>query len=342
MSHDNKSIPDPSDLPSPSEPRGFKPAEMVKCDACLRANPPTRTNCLYCLAVLPVSGGKVDLRKPALRPMEEWEQGYNNVLPRQAQRDLPEKSFEEIAGLLRLEPEVVKHIFGHDEALPLARAASPAEASLIQERLRAIGVETIIVADSDLGVGNLPPKRIRALEFENDLVRGREPLADASLSIPWSGVHLIVAGRLLVTRVEVEENKFRGGERELIDSRELSDDEPVVDIYTKQEDGGWRIAARSFDFSCLGERKRLLATENFVSLREVLRERAPAAAFDDSYLQLRKPLTAVWPMVQQTEGLGWRRARPGKYNIAAVTTVNNETQFTRYSRLRHYLRLRDI
>jgi hypothetical protein len=116
----------------------------------------------------------------------------------------------------------------------------------------------------------------------------------------------------------------------------------VVDIYTGAQDGGWRIAARSFDFSCLGEQKKLLATENFVCLLQALRARVPEVAFDDSYLKLRKLLTAVWPMVQQTQGGGWRRARPGKYNVAEVTTVNNENQFTRYSRLRHYLKLQGI
>jgi len=340
LSHDEELISKLSDLESPAEPQGFKPAEMVRCDTCLRANPPTRTNCMYCLAVLPVPGGPVDLRQPALRPLEGWEQGFNTILIRSG--NLPEKALEEIATLLRQEPSVINQIFGSDQAMPLARAASFEEATLIENRLRTLGVETSIVSDPDLGVGTVPPKRIRALELDEQLIRGREPLADASTGIPWSDIFLVVVGRLLVTSVEVVENKFRGGEPELVDSRELSDDEPVVDIFTNQKDGGWRIAARSFDFSCLGERKRLLATENFGLLLEALRERAAGAAFDDSYLSQRKLLTAVWPMVQQTEGRGWRRARPGKYNVAAVTRVNNETQFTRYARLRHYLKLRDV
>jgi len=112
-------------------------------------------------------------------------------------------------------------------------------------------------------------------------------------------------------------------------------------VRTKRDET-WRIASRSFDFSCLGEKKKLLAAENFVTLVQTLRERAPAATFDDSYPQLRKLLTAVWPMVQQTSGGGWRRMRPGKFNVQAVTTTNNEAQFTRYSRLRHYLQLQGL
>ena len=342
MSHDEELISELGDLPSESGPQGFKPAEMVTCDACLRANPPTRTNCLYCLAVLAVPGGPVDLRQPALRPLEQWEQGFNIVLAPRGENALNQKALEEIATLLRQETGVIQQVFERGQAMPLARAASLEEASLIENRLRALNVETIVVSDADLGMTNVLPKRIRALEFEAGSMQGREPLGSAALSISCSDILLMVTGRLLVTSVEVEENKSRGGESELIDSRELSDDEPVVDIFTRQKDGGWRIAARSFDFSCLGERKRLMSGENFASLLESLRERAPAATFDDSYLSLLKLLNAVWPLVQQTGGRGWRRARPGKYNVAAVTTVNNETQFTRYARLLHYLKLRDL
>src|SRR6188508_585482 len=35
-----------------SRPRSFTPAEMITCDSCLRANPPTRQICLYCGASL--------------------------------------------------------------------------------------------------------------------------------------------------------------------------------------------------------------------------------------------------------------------------------------------------
>lgn len=334
---------DASQLAPPSEKRGFSLAEMVKCDKCLRANAPTRTNCMYCLAVLPTSEETAALRRPTLRRLEEWEQGYNNILVSRGAGELPEKSLAEIAVLLRLEPAIVKRIFALDKPLPLARASAFEEAAVIEKRLQALAVETLIVPDADLGAENLPPKRIRGLAFQDDALLGRESDSGAPPSIPWADVYLILSGRLVLTKIEVEEKKSRGGgERELVDSRELSDDEPVVDIYTRTHDGGWRIAAKGFDFSCLGDRKRMLAAENYFLLLEVLRERSPAAEFDDSYVRLRQPLTAVWPLVQQTEGRGWRRARPGKYNIGAVTTTNNEMQFTRYSRLRHNLKLRGL
>jgi len=39
----------------PSEPQGFAPDQMVRCEECLRANLPTRPSRLYCAAPLPVS-----------------------------------------------------------------------------------------------------------------------------------------------------------------------------------------------------------------------------------------------------------------------------------------------
>ena len=68
------------DAGAPVMPRGFAPGEMVACEACVRANPPTRMNCLYCGAVLPVGEAGQDLRRPTLRALEAWEQGFNVVL----------------------------------------------------------------------------------------------------------------------------------------------------------------------------------------------------------------------------------------------------------------------
>ena len=38
----------------------------------------------------------------------------------------------------------------------------------------------------------------------------------------------------------------------------------------------------------------------------------------------------------ETQSSGWRRERPGKLSVGVATTKSNETQFTRYSRLRYW------
>ena len=327
----------------PLEPtfRGFEPDQMVACEACLRANPPTRMNCLYCAATLPATEVNAALRRPNLRRLEKWEQGFNCILMPDKTTILDGDAWEEAADLLRLNVKELKHIMGAGEPLPLARAATMDEAALIKRKLDALDVGILIVSDRDLAQDLPAPKRIRALEFGEDSLVAYPSGGGPALSVSWAEILLFVQGRHLVRRIEVEERRGRGrAENVIADTRELSSDESLLDVYTASAgDGGWRIASDNFDFSCLGERKGLLVVENFSILAETLHARAPQAEREDSYRRVRHALDCVWPLEQHTESRGLRRERPGKYNVESVITSDNETQFTRYSRLRHYLRI---
>jgi hypothetical protein len=226
--------------------------------------------------------------------------------------------------------------------LPLARPATLDEALLIERKLRDIGLETVIVSDADLALERAPPQRVRALEFLETEVIAYHLASAGTTRISWSEVTLVVMARLFLRQVEIRERKSRRAENEILDATEVTTDEAVVDLYTEKQDGGWRIAANSFDFSCLASRKTLLAVENFSTLLRVIRERVPQAEFDDSYLPMRHALEPVWPSDRQTEARGWRRDRPGKYSTGEVIVSNNESQFTRYSRLCHYLKLHSL
>jgi hypothetical protein len=168
--------------------------------------------------------------------------------------------------------------------------------------------------------------------------------------VAWSEVVLLVKGRVTTRRIEVAERR-RGlaGRSETVDTRELASDEMVLDLYTSCVEGheahaagglGFRVTSNGFDYSCLGEGKSLVAAENFDALVLALRGRAPSAVLDEDYARLRPLLSDVWPSAERTESLGLRRERPGRFNTEAVTTVSNETQFTRYARLRQLLVLR--
>lgn len=344
MADDNEGVPLLDDA-EPLQPdfRGFAPGQMVTCEACLRANPPTRTNCLYCAAALPATDESAALRRPTLRKMESWEQGFNCVLLPGESSGLSDEALQEMADLLRLRADDLRRIIGAGEPLPLARAATSEDAALIERKLAPLNVNVMIVSDHDLALEEQPPKRIRALEFTIDSLVAHPAggAASAALSVPWTDILLVVGGRHLVRRVEVEERRGRGSENEIADARELSSDESLLDLYTARKDGGWRLASANFDFSCLGESKSLLASENFKTLVERLRARAPQAEYDDSYGRVRHALSIAWPLEQRTESRGMRRERPGKYNVQSATTNDNESQFTRYSRLRHYLKIHD-
>lgn len=327
--------------------RPFAPEELVACDVCLRANAPTRTACLYCGAALSRTEQGASLRRPTLKKLEEWEQGFNVVTLPRAAGALTSDAAEEAASLLRLDVGGLKEIVLAGRAMPLARAASADEAWLIVERLRELGLGTEVFPDEVLA---RRPVRVRAFEFEEDALVCRAGPEAEPRRVAWSEVVLLVTGRVVSRRVEVSERKRGlGGRSETVDTRELASDETVLDLYTSSVDehdvqgtggAGFRVMSGGFDYSCLGADKRLVTGENFNVLVAALRERAPSAAHDEEYARLRPLLSDVWPSAERTESLGLRRERPGRFNTEAVTTVSNEIQFTRYARLRHLLVLR--
>lgn len=318
--------------------KGFTPEQMVRCEQCLRANPPTRANCLYCAATLPVTEESAALRRPTLRPLEEWEHGFNCILRQKPETPPGAQALAAAADLLRLSVAEVSRLVSAPEPLPIACASSGQEASLIEHRLTELGLAVFTVSDDELALDAQPPKRIGSLELTAEALILKPAGGGQTSSASWESLELFVAGRLITHQVEVEERRGRRHEKEIMEARELSADESVLDIYQSGAAGNWRIAATNFDFSCLGPEKSLLVAENFKRLTEQLRNRASRAVYDDSYARLRQLLTIAWPPRQQTESRGWRRGGPGRYSTELVTTSDNESQFTRYSRLRRHLK----
>lgn len=317
--------------------RGFDPSQMVRCDECLRSNPPTRTTCLYCAAPLPETESSAALRRPTLRRLERWERGFNVILLTDDQIDLQEKALKEISDLLRLQESELKSILSARVPLPIARASTLDEAALVEEKLKPFGMKLLVVKDEELAVDEEIPKRLRTVEFKEDALHAHPTSGAQSFALQWDEIVLLVTGRLYTRRVEVEERRGRrSAENEIREAREFTWDEAVVDIYSKGAEPTARIAANNFDFSCLGERKSLTAAENFARLVDELRARAHGARFDETYNRVRHALAPVWPTDQHTDALGLRR-EIGRLSTEAATTDSNETQFTRYSRLRRYL-----
>lgn len=328
------------DEPLRSEPLGFSHEQMITCETCLRANPPTRAGCLYCGAALPTSEVSEALLRPMLRPLETWEQGFNAILLPGA-RHISSDSLTELSDLLKLEAEDLEQILNGGLPLPLARAATQAEAELIEKRLEALGFEILIIPDKELETHT--PQRLRAMELTDDALIVYPTGSQSEHSMSWAEITLMVAGRRIQRRLEVAERVSRKKEKDIVASRELSADEARLDLYAGRGAGAWRVAADNFDFSCLRELKSLVAAQNFQTLTDVLRERALNAIYDDSYLRARPLLTLVWPLEQQTESLGLRKQGMGsRVNTEAVTKSDNEMQFTRYSKLLHHLRMRQL
>src|SRR5262245_49477701 len=125
---------------------------MIRCEECLRANPPTRVSCLYCAAPLPQTESSARLRKPTLRPPEKHQTGYNNIILPGEQNARALESIAEIASLLRLDSEMLARIVRSNRLLPLTRTASKDEAELVVERLAEFGLRAVTISDNDLGL----------------------------------------------------------------------------------------------------------------------------------------------------------------------------------------------
>ena len=332
---DNENIPFLGPI-EPSEPQGFSPEQMIRCEECLRANPPTRVSCLYCGASLPVTESSARLRKPILRQPEKHQPGFNSILI-PPDRALPDETVNETSALLKLSPENVQALMSQSVPMPVARTASREEAELVTDRLRDLGLTCITLSDEDLGLSfsDNTVKRVRAMRF-HDLLLTMQLAGGEEIEVSWTDIILILPGRLIETRVEVKERLTRKPEKELLDTSEFFRDEAVIDLYTTAQSFTWRVGASGFDFSCLESEKALIVNENIVRLQRLLAAKAVSAHFDDSYPRVRNLLELAWSTQQETESSGWRREGPGKLSVGLATTKSNETQFTRYSRLRYY------
>lgn len=331
MPKDNENIPFLGPV-EPSEPIGFSAEQMIRCEECLRANPPTRVTCLYCVAPLPLSETSASLRKPVLHPPEKHQLGYNNILLPQDQA-ITTEVVAEAAALLKLTQENLQEILSQRIPLPVARTASREEAELVFIRLRDLGLQCLTLSDDDLGLSDL--KRVRSMSF------GETSVTMQDIEFSWTDIKLILPARLFETRFEVKERMTRKPENDILDTNEFFKDEAVIDVYTTTHSSTWRVNANGFDFSCLGKEKSLVANENIGKLQRLMVGKAVNAQVDESYNRVRNLLELVWTTQAETQSSGWRRERPGKLSVGMATTKSNEAQFTRYSRLRYYLRLRD-
>jgi hypothetical protein len=319
-----------------AKPQSFAISEMIACEECLRANPPTRTNCLYCGTKLPLGDFAREQQAAREATAEANEAGNLNsgfciVLAPGQSKATTELSYPPIAELLHLQANEVESALGLNLPVPLLRAATFEQGKLLAERLRGLGIEVNIFKEEDLAL-EVPTKKIRSLEF-SDHGLSAALVSGGRISMAWNELGFIVAGRLVVNRKESEERRRRGRSQP-VDNRELFSDEPVIDLYPRSDAVGLRIGANSFDFSCLGGDKATTAFANLTTLIKLLKLRAPEVEFDDSYRSLRTVLNNVWPIEPQTRKGEWRRSGAGKVDVSTVTTIDNEIQFNTYSRLR--------
>jgi hypothetical protein len=324
------------DLPLQTEDIRFKPEEMVGCAKCRRMNPPNRLKCFYCGGELAVTEAQSQFLKFNLRKLESWEKGCNVIfLP--SSQVFDEAKTAKIAEFLKAEKEVLRRILASRNPLPLVRVESEKESAIVQTRLqREFRVETFILSDKELAVEQ-PTRRLRGIEFFDDKLVLIFFNQNEITEISSGDLALIVAGAMFERRIEATEKYNKKGDNEILSQSETASDETLIDIYNRTDTLGFRIYSKGFDFSCLAAEKEITAKDNIKKLAEKLRRFAPGAKFVDDYVTQRSLLANVWEVEQKTVSQGLKRESFGRFNLGNLTTVNNTTQFTKYSRLQRHL-----
>lgn len=319
-----------ADTSEATERRAFAPAEMVACPACFRSNPPTRENCLYCGAALPFTETNFPLPLATPAPESPTEKSFHVVGVPGLPFDVDAAALTEAAKLLELTNSELIPLLRAPTVAPLCTKTTLAEAETLRERLQALGIETVSIEEEHLNL-DIAPNELRGLELRDDSLAAVCRRGAETVSASWVDISLIVLGRLHVITVEVEQKRNRK-RSQVLNEREMSTDEAVLDLYVRDDPAGWRIRSGSFDFSCLGKAKAMTAFANFTTLSDLLRQRAVNARFDESYNRLRSALNKVWPTEPSGDKTERRRSAKGRIE-AKITSSDNEAQFTRYSRM---------
>jgi hypothetical protein len=317
-----------------SEPIAFDSRELVTCTGCTRANPPTRLSCLYCGRELDVDPKNAESIKPVLRKLEGWEKGFNLIYRPVAKPD--EDTLTKTANFLGREASDIKTILDTDLPLPIARVETNRVAELLAGRLEELGVGCSIISDEQLDPGRLPT-RLRSLQIEADKLILKDFNTAESTVIEPNDLALVVKGAVFQSRTESVKTMKRGGKGKVLDQTPTFSDEVLIDIYRKDDPLGFRIFPHGFDFSCLGNAKRMLAVENIQILQRELEGFAAGARIVTDYLAVRESLGQVWEILERSSPQGLRRQGFGKFGMGNVAMSNNLDQFTRYSRLQWYL-----
>ncbi len=323
------------DLSSHSKLESYTAEEMIECTNCRRKTPPNRLDCIYCGVKLELSEEQLKILKPILRNTESWKNAFNVVfhskLSNWNDRNLPE-----ISKMIRSNDRILKEVLDAGKPLPIARGEQQEELRIVGNRMEELGLKTWLILDREFSA-ETPPLRLRKIRFSKACIELEIFNSGNVRKITSDKLVLIVTGALFEKRIESSEKHMRNQENKPLDTAEISLDELVIDLYSQDDPLGYRVFSRGFDFSCLGDEKRMTANQNMSLLVEKLVAFSPNAVHDKDYLEHRAFLGGVWDVDEHKDSKGVKRKGIGGYKRETVTTTNNLSQFTKYSRFKRIL-----
>lgn len=314
-----------------TENLAFDANEMISCGGCGRMNPPNRFKCVYCGRQLETKAENSAI-KLHLRKLELWERGWNVIV---RATDAPVDAGK-IALVLAMGTDDLNAILDAGTALPLVRVETEDEAAVLSTKLEQLGLTCLTISDADLDADK-PPVRLSGIDLHDGRIGLKTFNTGEVVTIDADNLALIVPGFIATSRMDTIEKKGRRGKSKLLDQTATTADESIVDLYTLDDRIGYRVYLAGFDFSCLGNDKRLLATENLKQLIDLLVRLAPNARLVNRYLSVRRAMGCVWELESRNDPQGLRRSGFGKRDFGTVTSTNNVNQFTKYSRLQWQL-----
>jgi hypothetical protein len=290
---------------------------------------------MYCGLELEFDEKQSQFIKPTLRLAESHINGFNLIYLGNL-RNWNEKQISEVSKMTRLTKNVLDKIFQSGKPLPLARTETLKETEIVSQRLKEIGIETVIIEDNRFEIEK-NARRLRRLEIKDDKLILILFNNDEVCELQRDDLALIVVGGLFEKTLESTEKHKKKGDNKVLETSEISSDEMIVDLFSKGDSIGYRLFQKGFDFSTLGKDKKLLANENLKILVEKLNHFAPDTKLDDDYLRVRDCLSGVWVAEEQSDSKGMKRQSFGSYQRLTETKTSNLQQFTKYSRLQRFL-----
>jgi len=322
------------DLPLMEDDPRFSSEQMIACTTCLRSNPPNRASCLYCGKPLESDSIDTSIAKINYQSPEPWEDGFSLVYA--GVGELAAETISSAAKLLQIEKEFLQNLLAIGAPVPLIYLRSLPDAGLLASRLSECRFDCAIVGD-DLLLPRIPPTRIRSAQFSDDGIILEDFNTGEFGRLDLSDSVLIVVGALVKTSTEVSGKLGRKAIKKADESLAFAD-ESVIDLYPRSDVYGFRIRSAGFDFSCLGDRMRPLATENVNELVSVLRSRIPSVVFVDAFRVAVPLISSVWPIDEIKQSSQISRSTFGGVRKKTLTILDNTSQFSKFSRLqRHFI-----
>jgi hypothetical protein len=308
-----------------SEEIGFRGEELIACRRCSRLNAPNRLECIYCGAALDVR--PEDVEKFTVRKLEAWEPGTSIVIR-------GDGDVAQAAQLLSLEKDQLEQILDADLALPVAWVDHKT-AELLIKKLEDLGFASTPCTDAKLSLAK-PPIRIAGMDISDNELALIDLNTQDVYRHAWADIVLIVQGVFSTGKIDTLE-KRRLRKTTVLSETMTSTDEPVLDIYPKDETSGYRVQLAGFDYSCLGAQMGPLATENMSRLADKLRSRSPEMKVVDGYKRIRHLLTGIWDIESRKDPKGIQQTGFGQREFGVVHSTSNVEQFTRFSRLQRLM-----